>query len=156
MNNRALFSSVVVALMSAGCAAQPVPLSVSDEAAAAQAVVCTSGPCQVWIDVVDCSTDKITATPNLYVPPPTKPSDPRYTPKIKWHINTRGYSFRDDGIRFKSLAGQSQFDGQNPNPGSVDYEMLNKNTQAGSYDYWIYIQGPGGQRCKHDPFVFNG
>jgi hypothetical protein len=144
MNNSALFSSLVVGLMPAGCAL--VPLSVEDKAAQAQAVVCANGPCVI---TVVCTNGVASATPDYYIPA-------GYKPAMTWIIQTSGYTFRDDGISFKTAEGNSEFDGQNPLPGSTRYSRLNRHTKPGTYAYSIYLRGPGGARCDHDPFVFNG
>jgi hypothetical protein len=147
MNNRALFSSVVVALISAGCAVRPPVelLSVEDKAAQAHATVCTTGPCVI---TVECVKNVASGTPDYYVPP-------GYKPTMTWNIQTSGYTFRGDGISFKTQDGKNNFDGLNPQPGTTSYSKKNKHASAGSFEYSIYLQGPGGN-CDYDPTVFNG
>jgi hypothetical protein len=74
---------------------------------------------------------------------------------MTWNIQTSGYTFRDDGISFKTQDGKNNFDGQNPQPGTRSYSKKNKHTSAGAFEYSIYLQGPG-KTCDYDPTVFNG
>lgn len=152
-------------------------------AAAAAAIVTTNGAlaqpardcdgqgrCRVKIGV----TGSCLVEDNITVAPETVAMGPGGQRTIVWNLPT-GFEFcpaNGDGIVFKRGDNDFQFfdarrtdhpdgdaDAGPPNKCRKHFRWSNKNephTSGRTYEYLILFTGPGGQRCKKDPFIRNG
>lgn len=70
-----------------------------------------------------------------------------------WTVGPANWSFRDQGIHFKSATQSELFDGQRVS-GNV-WRWQNRNSVAGYLPYGIRVVSNSGQECDVDPGLWN-
>jgi len=114
---------------------------------------CRGNHCDIDVTVTSCSADGIKVAENeLHL----CRRDGRKT--INWNLPPGGaFKFRDNGIDFKNLPDNEDFDPATKSKGPFKYSWDDKLRNGGgkSFEYAIRLEDASGRPCDKDPRIVN-